>query len=427
MKKSLLYSGYIGVFLIGIFFLQTPIFQVAEANTLKPQITEIINSENLDTIALALYATHDKNMYREAFQKHGNLKLKADITPTYAKALKSKILSSKIHSKNLNFQAYIYILGRLSESPQINAHEHDTLTLDLLGLAETGNLNESDVLLENTEMAQIFTRLGYLPWRSIDLKIMRRVIIRENLSAETKYTKAYLTAQMLFGKKSLGNRIGIKKGFQHKKQISGLSCEANSTAHLYNYYANSTGTSKVTEDQVFQWFPLDERPPEYQRTKAGYLRTWGDPEKTFVGKVNGIQSIDQNQLSGYGIHAHGVMPVLHKQLLPLGYAPKLQNFNEMNIVLSVKTNHPVLFWYVLSSDMNKKATQLNWKTWDGENRTGYVGEHTGVIVGVELTKNGTLSKVAYYEGRSEEMIWEDWETLKTKAKLFDSIIVAVEK
>ncbi|MDD2745206.1 MAG: hypothetical protein PHU93_01590, partial [Candidatus Gracilibacteria bacterium] len=133
------------------------------------------------------------------------------------------------------------------------------------------------------------------------------------------------------------------------------------------------------------------------------------------------------RLSGYGIHANGVMPVLYKQLAPLGYTPELQNFNEMNIVLSIKTNHPVLFWYVLSDDVNKKVTQLNWKTWDGENRTGYVGEHTGVIVGVELTKNGTLSKVGYYEGRSETMVWEDWNTLKTKAKLFDSIIVAVQK
>ncbi|MDD2745765.1 MAG: hypothetical protein PHU93_04465, partial [Candidatus Gracilibacteria bacterium] len=289
MKKSLLHSGYIFVVTIGTFFLQTTIFQIAEASALVPQVTEAVDSENLDKIALAFYATNDKNIYREAFQKHGDLKLKADITPTYANELKSKILSSKINSKSLNFQAYIYILGRLSESPKNEAGELDVYTLNLLDLAEIGSLKESDILLENTEMAQIFTRLGYLPWRPIDLKIMRRVIINENLSVETKYTKAYLTAQTLFGRKTLGNRIGITKGFQHQKQISGLSCEANSTAHFYNYYASNTGKLKVTENQVFHWFPLDERLPEYQKTKTGYLRTWGDPEKAFVGKVNGIQ------------------------------------------------------------------------------------------------------------------------------------------
>jgi len=87
----------------------------------------------------------------------------------------------------------------------------------------------------------------------------------------------------------------------------------------------------------------------------------------------------------------------------------------------------VLFWYVFSDDPKKGFAKLDWKTWDGEARTGYIGEHTGIIVGVELTKGGELSKVGYYEGLSEAITWEDWSTLKNKAKYLDSIIVAEKK
>lgn len=58
----------------------------------------------------------------------------------------------------------------------------------------------------------------------------------------------------------------------------------------------------------------------------------------------------------------------------------------MNIVFSLANNHPVLFWYVFNDDPKKGFAKLDWKTWEGEKITGYIGEHTGIIVGVELDK-----------------------------------------
>lgn len=276
-------------------------------------------------------------------------------------------------------------------------------------------------------MVKIFDTLGYLPWRELDIKTMRRIITSEGLSAETRYTRAYLTAQMLFGRNALGKKISLKSEFDHKKQIASLSCEANSVAHFYNYFAGLQNRPTITEKQAFDWFPLDERLPEIEQTKTGILRKWGDPDKAFVGKVEGRQSTNTSRLTGYGIHAKGVAPILGNQLTSIGYTSKLQAFSEMNIVLSLASNHPVLFWYVFTDDAKKGFARLDWTTWDGQARIGYIGEHTGIIVGVELTKGGEISKVGYYEGLSEKIIWEDWNTLKAKAKYFDTTITAEAK
>lgn len=111
----------------------------------------------------------------------------------------------------------------------------------------------------------------------------------------------------------------------------------------------------------------------------------------------------------------------------LDQSVRIENFNEMNIVFSLAGNHPVLFWYVFTDDPKKGFARLDWKTWEGANRTGYIGEHTGIIVGAQLTNAGEIAKIGYYEGLSETLIWEDWNTLKTKAKYFDSVILATGK
>ncbi len=79
-------------------------------------------------------------------------------------------------------------------------------------------------------------------------------------------------------------------------------------------------------------------------------------------------------------------PILKKELSALGYVPQTETFSEMNVVLSLANNHPVLFWYVFSEDPKKGFARMDWTTWDGAKRTGYIGEHTGIIVGVTLDK-----------------------------------------
>lgn len=391
--------------------------------------TAALYQKHLDTIALNLYRKGDAVKFREAFEEHTKTEIKADVTAAYAARLKQAVLGGNINPKNREFRAYAYLLGRLADEPTKSGTgtSLNKTTIDALNAAEKGNLKSRDLLLDNTDMERVFQSLGYLPWRTLDLKTMRRTITSESLSAETRYTRAYITAQMIFGRNALGNRIYLRNTLKHQKQIASLSCEANSTAHFYNFYAGLSKLPLMTEKQTFETFPVDNRLPELVSTATGNQRTWGDPDRVFVGQVEGRQSSNQNKLTGYGIHAKGVEPVLKQSLAPLGYVPELKTFNEMNIVLSLANDHPVLFWYVFSEDPKKGFAKLEWKTWDGEARTGYIGEHTGIIVGVELTKAGELSKVGYYEGLSETIIWEDWNTLKSKAKYFDTIIVAEKK
>lgn len=247
--------------------------------------TAAFYQKHLDEIALSLYLRGDRSVYREAFRQHGILEIKADISPSYASQLKKTVLGGNINPKDRDFRAFAYLLGRLNENPRSGSGGLDTDTLNLLKSAEKGMLKNTEIQLGTAEMQKVFEGLGYLPWRPLDLRTMRRIIASESLSSETRYTRAYITAQMLFGRNALGNRIYLRNTLIHEKQIASLSCEANSTAHFYNYYAGLAKSPTITEKQAFDWFPLDERLPEIQQTKTGIQRIWGDPDAVFVGKV----------------------------------------------------------------------------------------------------------------------------------------------
>ena len=385
--------------------------------------TDAFFQKNLDAIALAFYKRWGSDAYSNAFDEHSMFNIKADITLEYANTLKKELLAKSINPKNRDFQAYSYILGKLSED-QKNQWGLDKGTLATLVLAEKWTLKDTKLLLSNTEMESIFEKLGFFPWKVLDLKTMRRMVTSEALSTHTRYTRAYLTAQMIFGRNALGNRIYLRNTLKHEKQIASLSCEANSVAHFYNFFAGIESKPRITEKEAFEFFPVDRKLPELERTAEWFKRRWGDPDKVFVGEVEGVQSININKLTGYGIHAKWVKSAIEPKLLKIGYASRIAEFNEMNIVLSLAKNEPVLFWYVFSNDPKKWFAKLDWKTWEWEDKTGYIGEHTGIIVGVEFTKSGEISKVGYYEWLSETLTWEDWKSLSEKAKYFNTTIIA---
>ena len=72
---------------------------------------------------------------------------------------------------------------------------------------------------------------------------------------------------------------------------------------------------------------------------------------------------------------------------------------------------------------------MAWKTEEGKEITGYVGQHVGVIVGAKISNDGSVSEVSYYEGRTSTLQKESFESLSRKAKWFDEAIYvsAVEK
>lgn len=67
-------------------------------------------------------------------------------------------------------------------------------------------------------------------------------------------------------------------------------------------------------------------------------------------------------------------------------------------------------------------SRLDWKTSEGKTVTGFVGEHVGVIVGAKIANDGNISEISYYEGRSETIQKESFESISRKAKWFDEAI-----
>ncbi len=65
---------------------------------------------------------------------------------------------------------------------------------------------------------------------------------------------------------------------------------------------------------------------------------------------------------------------------------------------------------------------MAWKTEEGKEITGYVGQHVGVIVGAKISNDGSVSEVSYYEGRTSTLQKESFESLSRKAKWFDEAI-----
>ncbi len=155
-----------------------------------------------------------------------------------------------------------------------------------------------------------------MPWSTGDMRAMRRSIVSEGLSMQSRYTRAYLSARMIFTPGAYQPRTYLRNTLKHEKQFASLSCEANSMSHFYNFYAEGANAlankartpgfvpyPTLSERAAFELFPKNESLPTYQSQDGRQTRVWGDPDKEFVGKVEGKQSISPGSLTGYGIHA----------------------------------------------------------------------------------------------------------------------------
>lgn len=170
---------------------------------------------------------------------------------------------------------------------------------------------------------------------------MRKVIEERKVGPETAYFKAYAYARSNLVSGS-GN-LSLLRGIPHAKQEWSLSCEANSMRDLVNYYRLGNGESIAAESSFVFLLPADPAPPKYQNG----ARIWADPEKTFVGRIDGRQSSNPNKLTGYGIHADGILPYVKRELKKYGLDAKKKPFESDSIRDSLAAGHPVFFWYVL--------------------------------------------------------------------------------
>lgn len=208
------------------------------------------------------------------------------------------------------------------------------------------------------EVKEILARYtGYLSraelpeWMKKDLKEKKMLFVALDATLEKE-----LSAK---GKDS-STQPRVELPVKFYKQQRNLSCEMASLRSLLSYYGY-----EVSETDLLASLGVD-GPLEM---KDG---VWGDPQKGFVGNVDG----KQKNKTGYGAYWQAAARV------GAGYYDKIGYFEGASISYltdSIMQGKPVMIWGLLPSDGGNY--EITWKTEDGRSITGYNGEHSLLVYG----------------------------------------------
>ena len=390
------------------------------------QAADSLAKQRLAAYVMARYANAEPAV-RERFAKNYADTLASDpsaeIHPYYLVTLARKIVATpSIREDGALFGAYAHVLLTIRDEgsdPEAAVRKRDETLAKALKKAEEGRTAARSAK-ELSNMAEVFSTLGLDPWSSLDVEKMRKTVEERKIGPDTRYFRAYANARAQLANR--GNSFSLVRRIPHAKQGWSLSCEANSMRDLVNFYRLGRGESAAPESSFVFVLPADPDPPEYRDG----IRYWADPAKTFVGRVDGKQSINPQKLTGYGIHADGILPAIRTELKRYGYGASKRGFESDAIRDSLIAGHPVMFWYVLGADQHA-PNRLDWKTEGGKSVVGYVGQHVGVIIGGKIGADGKLAEVTYVEGRCETPHTETFDDLSLKAKWFNEAIYVTEK
>jgi uncharacterized protein YvpB len=149
--------------------------------------------------------------------------------------------------------------------------------------------------------------------------------------------------------------LNIKLDFQDRA----LSCEAASLKMALSHYGVT-----VTENDIMDIIGFDPTP------KRGNI--WGDPDKAYVGNIDGKQNT-----TGYGVHWG---PVAAAGAVWRS-AESFSNWTLTQLLSEVEAGHPVIVWGIYPG-----GRKDSWVTPEGKEVRAWVGEHTRVVVGFTGTK-----------------------------------------
>ncbi len=141
----------------------------------------------------------------------------------------------------------------------------------------------------------------------------------------------------------------------HRQEHS-LSCEIASLKMALSYY----GVNASEKDLLAQ-LPIDAAGPR----RAGNV--WGDPNKGFVGSVDG-----EMPNTGYGVYEKPIALVASKYRS----SEALNDASLDEILGAVADKHPVIVWVPIAD-----AHDISWKTPEGETVPAVYGEHARVLIG----------------------------------------------
>lgn len=153
-----------------------------------------------------------------------------------------------------------------------------------------------------------------------------------------------------------GNKTAVRLDVPFHRQEHALSCEIATLKMVLNYYGDS-----VTEEELLRALPFDTREPR------GAGNVWGDPDRGFVGNIDG-----RMPKTGYGVYEGPIAD------LALRYRPAdaLRGTSLERILEEVSRGHPVIVWGAIGA-----GRDISWNTPDGKDIKAVYGEHTRVVVG----------------------------------------------
>ncbi|MFN7161083.1 MAG: C39 family peptidase [Candidatus Gracilibacteria bacterium] len=144
------------------------------------------------------------------------------------------------------------------------------------------------------------------------------------------------------------------------KQQRNLSCEMASLRSLLSFYGK-----EVAEKDLLATLGVD---GPVKMTDG----VWGDPQKGFVGNVDGKQATK----TGYGTYWQAVARVGASYYDKIGY---FEGSSVSFLTSSILEGKPVIIWGLLPATGGN--FEITWKTEEGKSVTGYNGEHSYLVYG----------------------------------------------
>jgi len=157
----------------------------------------------------------------------------------------------------------------------------------------------------------------------------------------------------------------VKLAVQFHRQEHSLSCEIAALTMALNFKGVGVSESDLLAQLPFDTTPKSGLPPG--RT-GGQGNIWGDPDKGFVGDING-----RMPSTGYGVH-WGPINHLANQYRPseiiVGWSPS-------QIAHELQNGNPIIMWGAAGT----RPRRIYWNTPDGKRVRAALIEHTRVITG----------------------------------------------
>ncbi|MDO8557969.1 MAG: C39 family peptidase [bacterium] len=149
---------------------------------------------------------------------------------------------------------------------------------------------------------------------------------------------------------------GVKLDLPFHQQEHSLSCEMASLKNAFYAYGLD-----VPEAEIIRALSLDPTP-----RKNGI---WGDPQKGFVGSVDGRALVD-----GYGVYAEPIARVgLRWKRTEVLQQPSVQD-----LAYHITLGHPIIVWGYLG-----RGQKVSWTTPEGKSIVAVNAEHTRLVYGFE--------------------------------------------